>query len=113
VDARGGRSLLGKVRRLAEGDDPAPVDERHPVAEPLCLLYEMGDQHDRHPAVAHAFDQAPRLRARFGIEPARAGCGRSWSLAQVTADTDLVTLQLRIATGGGHILTAQEAAHHQ
>jgi hypothetical protein len=25
----------------------------------------------------------------------------------------LVTLQLRIATGGGHILTAQEAAHHQ
>ena len=43
----------------------------------------------------------------------RAGCGRSWGLAQVTADTDLVTLQLRIATGGGHILTAQEAAHHQ
>jgi len=43
----------------------------------------------------------------------RAGCGRSWGLAQVTADTDLVTLQLRIATGGGHMLTAQEAAHHQ
>jgi hypothetical protein len=31
----------------------------------------------------------------------------------VTADTDLVTLQLQIATGGGHMLTAQEAAHHQ
>jgi hypothetical protein len=37
----------------------------------------------------------------------------AWGLAQVTADTDLVTLQLRIATGGGHILTAQEAAYHQ
>ena len=32
----GGRSLLGEVRRLAEGDDPALLDERHPVAEPLC-----------------------------------------------------------------------------
>jgi hypothetical protein len=32
-------------------------------------------------------------------------------LAQATADTDLVTLRLRIATGSGHILTAQEAAH--
>jgi len=34
-------------------------------------------------------------------------------LAQVTADTNLVTLQLPIATGGGRILTAQEAAHYQ
>jgi hypothetical protein len=31
----------------------------------------------------------------------------------VTADTDLVTLQLRIATSGGRILTVQEAAHHR
>ena len=30
-------------------------------------------------------------------------------LAQVTADTDPVTLWARIATGGGHIVTAQEA----
>jgi hypothetical protein len=27
-------------------------------------------------------------------------------LAQATADTDLVTLRLRIATGSGHVLTA-------
>jgi hypothetical protein len=27
------------VRRLAEGDDPALVDERHPVAEPLSMKW--------------------------------------------------------------------------
>ena len=31
-------------------------------------------------------------------------------LAQATADTGLVTLRLRIAAGGGHMLTAQDAA---
>ena len=55
----------------SEGDDLALVDGRRPVAEPLCLLHEVGDQHDRHPAVAHAVDQALHLPARFGIEPGR------------------------------------------
>ena len=52
------------------------------------------------------------LRGRRSVAPS------GWvrpvlGLVRVTADTDLVTLPLRIATGGGRMLTAQEAARHQ
>jgi hypothetical protein len=70
----------------------------------------------RWPAVASGSCVTGRnagLRGRHSVAPSGLGAGRSWGLAQVAADTDLVTLQLRIATGGGHVLTAKEAAHHQ
>ena len=54
-----GRCLLAEVRGRTEGDDLAVVDERHPVAEPLGLLHEVGDEDDRDPAVADALRSVP------------------------------------------------------
>jgi len=54
----------------------------------------------------------PSARCRRRVRAWRAGERGADRLAQATAETDLVTPRLRIATGSGHILTAQEAAHH-
>jgi hypothetical protein len=51
---------------------------------------------------------------RGGTASSRPGWARPvLGLGRVAADTDLVTLQLPIATGGGHMLPAQEAANHR
>ena len=52
-----------------EGDDPARVDDGDPVAEPLGLLHEVGDQHDGDPAVADRLDQVPGVTAGLRVEP--------------------------------------------
>ena len=71
ADPFGGRCLLAELRGRAESDDLAVVDERHPITEPFGLLHEVGDEEDRDPAVAHAFDQFPRLAPRRRIEARR------------------------------------------
>ena len=53
----GPRYLPGQPLGGVGGHDPALVDERHPVAEPLRFLHEMGDQHDGHTAAADVLDQ--------------------------------------------------------
>jgi len=50
---------LGQRGRGVQRHDPASVDQRHPVAQPLGLLHEVGDEHDRDAPVAHALDQLP------------------------------------------------------
>ena len=47
LDPLPGLDPLGQPGRGVHGHDPARVDQRHPVAEPLGLLHEVGDEQDR------------------------------------------------------------------
>ena len=55
-----------------EGHEPARVDQRDPVGQALGLLHEVGDEDDRHAAVADVLDElpgvAPGLRVEAGGE---------------------------------------------
>jgi hypothetical protein len=79
VADRSGRAELDPLRYLDPLGEPggrvlhhdaALVDQRHPVTEPLGLLHEMADEHDRDPSVPGALDQLPgvapglRVKAR-------------------------------------------------
>jgi hypothetical protein len=55
---------LRQPRGAVDRDDAAPVDQRHPVTQPLGLLHVAGDQDDRRPAVAYALDEV--LNERLG-----------------------------------------------
>ena len=56
----------GRVER----DDPARVDDRDPVAEPLGLVEVVRREQDRHPvAVAQAGDHVEQLVADARVEP--------------------------------------------
>ena len=57
-----------ECRGGAVGDHGAGVDDRQAVTQPLGLVHEVGDQHDRHPGVAHAFDQCPGVAARLRVQ---------------------------------------------
>src|SRR5690606_4617114 len=60
---------LDEGRRRALRDDPAAVDHDEPVAEPLGLVHEVGDEQHGHPGVAHPLDEVPGGAARRGVEP--------------------------------------------
>jgi hypothetical protein len=85
-------SLLWPARREAADFDQFEA-ERLDLGEHAIKRSLVGE-HTRQDGVA-----APRP----GLEVGERAADR---LAQVTADTDLVTLRLRIATGSGHVLTA-------
>jgi hypothetical protein len=56
------------MRRAAEADHLAVVDDRDPVAEPLRLLHVMGGQDDRSSRLPEMLDQVPELTTRLRIE---------------------------------------------
>ena len=62
VDA--GNDACGRV----DGDDPAAVDDRHPVGEALRLLHEVGNEQDGDASIADGRDQVPRLAPRLRVE---------------------------------------------
>src|SRR5215467_4056451 len=70
----------GQVGRAAGGDHPAGVDDRDPVAQPLGLLHEVGDQDHGDPAVPDPGDQRPGvppgLRVQAGGELVEHGDAR-------------------------------------
>ena len=59
--------LLGRV----QGDDLAPVDDRHAVAQRRGLLHVVGGQEDGSAARAKAVQHAPELSARLRVEAGR------------------------------------------
>ena len=63
VDAGVAGDELG---RAAGVHDPATPHDRHPVAEGLGLVHEMGDQHDRGAPVADLTDRASTPRSGPG-----------------------------------------------
>ncbi len=56
-------------RRGAQGEDPAAVDDRDPVAEPRRLFHVVGGEQDRPPALLEPLDDLPDLAARGRVEP--------------------------------------------
>ena len=69
TDALAPGDLLAERGRPAERDHSAVIDQRDPVAQPLRLLHQVGDEQDRHATVAHPFDQLPGVAAGLGVEP--------------------------------------------
>lgn len=67
-----GLDPLGEPRGSVHHDHPAGIDQRHPVTQPLGLLHEVGDEHDRDPARPHLLDELPGvppgLRVQAGGE---------------------------------------------
>jgi hypothetical protein len=59
-----GREAGGGVQR----DHAAVVDQGDAVAEPFGFLHEVGDQDDRHAAVADVLDQLPGVPARLRVQ---------------------------------------------
>ena len=53
------------------GDEPAVAHHDDPVAQDLGLVGEVGDEHDRRPAVADPPDEVPDDAPRRGVEPLR------------------------------------------
>jgi hypothetical protein len=83
----GGRLEAQALLRVYSGDEPgrgvernhaSGIDDGDPVAQVLGLLHEVGDQHDRHAAVANALDEIP------GIVPS----GRVEASGQFVEDGD-------------------------
>ena len=64
-----GTVLLDQLGRRAVGDEPAVTHHHDPVAEDLGLVGEVGDEHDRRPAVADPLDEVPDDAPRRGVEP--------------------------------------------
>src|SRR5690554_1649617 len=52
-------------------DDAARVDHGDAVAQPLGLVHEVGDEHDRHALLAHRLDELPHLAAGLRVEARR------------------------------------------
>jgi hypothetical protein len=57
--------------RRVDVDDAAVLDDRHPVAQPLCLLHQMRRQEHRLAALADAAHELPDCAPRLGIETRR------------------------------------------
>ena len=60
--------LSGQPLRRVNGNDPALVEECHPVAETLGLVHVVGDEEDRDTAVADRLDELPGVTPGLGIE---------------------------------------------
>src|SRR5882757_3723822 len=63
-----GGGVTGQPGRRVQGDHLAGIDDREPVTQPLRLLHEMGDQHDRHAGVTYALDQIPGIAPGLRIQ---------------------------------------------
>lgn len=65
-------SVLGlpdETRRCVEGDKVPSVNYRQPVAEPLDLLHEVGDEDHRYAAGADVLDEVPYVATCLRIKP--------------------------------------------
>ena len=60
-----------ELRRRALGDDPAVVEDRDPIGEPVRLLEVLRGQEDRDAAVDEVADDLPHRPAAARIEPGR------------------------------------------
>src|ERR1044071_5688691 len=66
-DAR--RAARGdQLARRALGDDPAMIDDRHPVAERLRFVHVVRRQQDGATLLAEVREEAPELAARLWVE---------------------------------------------
>ena len=65
---RPGEEAVAELVGAADRAQPR-VEDRHPVAEPLCLLEPVGGEKDGDAAVAQPVDQVVHLPARHRVEP--------------------------------------------
>jgi hypothetical protein len=65
----GGGDPRNQAGGRVDGDQPAGVEQRQAVAEPLGLLHEVRDQHHGHAPVADALDEVPGVTTRVRVQP--------------------------------------------
>jgi hypothetical protein len=92
-------SRSAKSERRVDRDHTTRVDQRDAIAQPLGLVHEVCDQHDRHAPVPDAFDQSPRLPASLRVKT----CG------QFVEDRDLRVADQRQRGRQALLLSAREA----
>ncbi len=70
-EAENGKRGLAKLERSAQGDHPAPIDDRDPVGDPLDVGQVVAREEDRDALVAQLSEERPGRCPALDVHPGR------------------------------------------